>query len=164
MPATDNPDKPPAAALKDAPPPPRSPILAVIAGLAVDLGGTMAASVAIGIVYTVMLAGQGMGPEQIEQALTQIDPRSRYFWFGTAIGLGFSLLGGYVSARIARRHERQITAILAVLVTAFGLLMSSMSSGTELSPWLSFGLHVSTFAAVMVGGELGRRRNLAQRS
>src|SRR5690349_20937062 len=102
----DNPYRAPTAAVRDPPPPPRSPILAMVAGLAVDIGGSMLASIVIGIVYAVVLASRGMAPEEVGKILTALDPSSGYFILSSAIGFGFSLLGGYVCARIARRDER----------------------------------------------------------
>jgi hypothetical protein len=150
----ENPYKPPMAPVKDAPPPPRSPILAIVAGVAVDIGGTMAASIVLGIVYAVTLAGQGMGAEEVGKALTEVEPGSGFYLVGAAVGFGFSVLGGYVCARIARRGERRLAALQALLVVAVGLLMGDSPD----SP-LDALLFLATLAAVMLGGELGRRRN-----
>ena len=113
----------------------------------------------IGIVYGLTLVGQGMAPEQLAQAFADLDPRSGYFIVSTVVGAAFSLLGGYVCARLVRRNERKVTAILALVNGGLGLLLALASGG--LSPLLDVGAILLTVATNMAGGELGRRRNLA---
>ncbi len=153
----DNPYKAPTTPVKDVPPPPRSPLLAVLAGVAVDIGGTMVAGLVIGIVYAVMLASQGMNPEQIGEVLVEADPRSGYFAVSVVVGLGFSVLGGYVCGRLARRRERFFAAIAGLLSVAIGLSMG----GSAFDFGGDAGMSLLSFASVVLGGELGRRRNLA---
>lgn len=156
MPAQ-NPYKPPAAALRDPPRPPRSPFVAILAGLGVDIGGTTLAGIVIGIVYSVILAARGQNPEQIVADLTSVDPSSGFFIFNSIVGGAFSLLGGYVCARLVRRDERRFTAIMAASSVGIGIALG----GTRLSVGLNAAMLVLTFASVMAGGELGRRRNVA---
>jgi hypothetical protein len=153
----ENPYRPPKARVQDAPAPPRSAVVGVLVGLAVDVGGTIVAGIVLGIVYAVMLAARGMGPEQIQTTLTEIDPRSGYFLVSGIVGLGFSLLGGYVCARLVRRDERRVTAIMGGLSALSGVALG----GSAIGGWLNAAMVAVTFAAVVAGGELGRRRNLA---
>jgi MFS family permease len=156
----DNPYRPSDAAMKDAPPAPRSPILAVLAGLAVDFGGTLLSSIAIAIVYAVMLAAEGTPLEQIQSTVTEVDPRSGYFVFSTLVGGAFSILGGYVCARVARRNERKVCAILALVGAFLGFLTGA--GADPIGPLLDMAFVVLTLASVMLGGELGRRSNVAR--
>jgi hypothetical protein len=153
----ENPYKPPATAVRDPPRPPRSPIVAVLAGLGVDIGGSLVVGLLIGIVQAATLTARGMDAEQVQTAMTELDPSSGYFVLNTAIGLGFSLLGGYVCARMARRDERRLTAIMAGLIAVIGVALG----GSRLAAWLNALMFVLTFVCTMGGGELGRRRNLA---
>jgi hypothetical protein len=154
----DNPYKPPTAPVKDAPAPPRSPIVAVIAGLAVDFGGTFVGGIALGVGYAAMLASEGQVPEQIQESLTAPEALSGYFVVSSALGALFSFLGGYVCARTVRRNELRVTAFLALVVVVLGLLLSR---GTTLGAGALAALHLLTIAVVLLGGEVGRRRNLA---
>jgi hypothetical protein len=158
--AAENPYKPPAATVRDPPRPPRaprSPVVGVLTGLAIDVGGTIVAGIVLGIVYAVVLAARGMGPEQIQTTLTDVDPSSGFFLLSGVVGLGLSVLGGYVCARMVRRDERRLAAIMGGLSAASGVALGAVTLVT----WLSVGLLVVSFAAVMAGGELGRRRNVA---
>jgi hypothetical protein len=153
-----NPYRAPTTPVTDAPPPPRSPILAVLAGVAVDIGGSVVSSVVIGIVYYATLASRGGSPEEIGAALSEMGSSSGYFVVAVATGLGFSVLGGYVCARVARRKERRLAAIAGLLSVATGLSIG----GASLGLWGNAGMALLSFASVMLGGELGRRRNVAQ--
>jgi hypothetical protein len=160
-----NPYRPSNAALKDSPTrhtrpvrPPRSATVSVIAGLAIDIGGTTVVGIVIAIVYGILLAGRGTAPEQIQEALTQVDTESGFFLFNAAVGLGFSMLGAYVCARMVKRDELRVTAIMAVLSNVMGFLMSRDST---LGAGEFFAFTLATFVVILVGGALGRRRNRA---
>jgi MFS-type transporter involved in bile tolerance (Atg22 family) len=90
--------------------------------------------------------------------LTQVDMSSGYFMFTAVVGLGFSVLGGYVCARMVRRNELRVATILALLITLGGVLMSGEST-FDLGAVV--GMNAVQFAAILLGGHLGRRRNLA---
>jgi hypothetical protein len=154
-----NPYKPPAAVVRDPLPPPRSAVVAVLAGLAIDIGGGLLLGIVQGIVYAVMLASDGMSPEQIQTNLTDPDPGSAYFVLGTLLGLGLSTLAGYVCARMVRSRERRVTGILAVIS---GLIGIAMAAAAAFDMTLGIALTLIQLGCVMLGGELGRRRNEAQ--
>jgi MFS family permease len=98
-----------------------------------------------------------MDAAEVGRTLTELDPSSGYFVFSSVLGFGFSLLGGYVCARMARRDERRLSVVLAVLVEAIGFVLGAATLGVALNALML----VLTFVTVMAGGELGRRRNLA---
>jgi hypothetical protein len=156
----ENPYKPPAAAVRDParpPRPPRSQVVAVLAGLGVDIGGSLVVGIVIGIVQAATLSARGMDPRQIQTEMTELDPSSAYFFLNSLVGLGFSMLGGYVCARMARRDERRLTAIMAGVNSVLGLSLGGLRLGVALNVLMI----VLTFASTMSGGQLGRRRNLA---
>lgn len=149
--AEENPYKPPTAPVRDAgAPAPRSLTLAVLAGLGVGIGGMILSRAIQAIVY-VTLIEPGATPQQSVEALSA--------WFITLVSSSciFSVLGGYVCARVARRHERRVTVVLAALSTAIAY---STFGGNGALAVLVLAL---TFASVMTGGGVGRYRNLAER-
>lgn len=148
----ENPYAPPTAPVRDmGPPPPRSLTLAVFAGLAVGVGGTILSRAVLGLVY-VGLRGV---PESPEAAMAIVSSA-----IVPSIGLGcvFSVLGGYLGARLARRHERRVTLVLAVLSTAIAFL----TSFGAIAP-LAMLVLALTFASAMAGGGFGRYRNLVEK-
>ena len=149
--SADNPYTPPTAPVRDTgPPAPRSPTLAVLAGLGVGIGGMLLSRAIQALVYVTLIEQDG-APQQAVDALSS--------WLITLVGSScvFSVLGGYVCARLARRHERRLTLVLAVLITA---LAYSTFGGSGPLVVLVLAL---TFASVMTGGGFGRYRNVAER-
>lgn len=147
--AGENPYAPPEARLADAPAGPGSAIKAVALGVATDLGGT----VAFGILMGIVLLGAGVDPEAMDAMATS--PDSWVFWVGGAFGLGFSVLGGYVCARVARRGEMRLGAIVAAVsaVAGFTLAGEGMQLGTLLA------MTLLSIGAVLYGAHWGAMRN-----
>lgn len=137
------------------PPPPRSLTLAVLAGLGVIVGGSILSRVVAGIVYLTLIPESDGPPRPSVEALSA--PLSSMLITIVILGCVFSALGGYVCARVARRLERRVTLVLAVLTTAIGFTTVA-AGGTFTALLLTL-----TFACVMGGGGLGRYSNLAER-
>src|SRR5262245_15086832 len=96
-----NPYSAPGAKLADPPAQPGSPIKAVLLGLATDLGGSIGATLVLSIVWGAALVAGGTSVEELETLMSSNSTDSAYFYVATLIGLGFSVVGGYVCARIA---------------------------------------------------------------
>ena len=154
-----NPYAPPQAAVKDLPAGAGSAIKAVTFGLAADIGGTFASTLVLMVIYGIVLGASGASAEQIaaasEGALTD---DSWLYYTSTLVGLGFSVLGGYVCARIARRAELKLGGIVAVLSALIGLFLAgdSYQLGTLLS------LTLASIGAVMIGARWGLAKNRGQ--
>ena len=147
----ENPYKPPTAPVRDTgPPAPRSLTLAVLAGLGVGIGGPILSRVIVALVYVGLVEPSGT-PQQAVDAVSA--------WFITLVSSGciFSALGGYVCARLARRHERRVTLAVAVLTTAI-VYSTIVGNGALAALVLTL-----TFASVMAGGGFGRYRNRAEK-
>jgi len=152
---SDNPYTPPEATVADQPPAPGSPIKAVALGMLTDIGGSIVVGGVLSIVYGIVLAQQGLTPEQAMDAIKNAPILSPFGLISTAMGLGFSFLGGYVCARIAKRSELRLGAVMAVLNTVLGLLLS----GDQTSAPKLIVLVLLSIAAVMVGSWKGRVKN-----
>jgi hypothetical protein len=151
-PATD-PYSPPKAPLREEPPPPGSAFKAVTLGLLVDIGGTMLTSVALGIAYGATLAASGMNRGEIEAALANISEDSLISIAGSLIGMGFSVLGGFVCARISRRQDYRLGSVLGTMSAGLGF---AMGLGQVEAGW-NLALALTTFGAVLLGTRLGMR-------
>src|SRR3954453_17348364 len=144
-----NPYAPPEASVHDEPLRPGSAFKAIAVGLVVDIGGSLIGTVLLALVYAAALGAAGVKHEDIAATLQASNGDSLFFYAGILVGLGFSVLGGYVCARIARRAELKLGAILAALSAISGL----GSAGDE--PQLGLVLRLSLLG---VGGLLVRRR------
>lgn len=147
-----NPFEPPKSQVADGNDRPGSSAKAVILALLVDIGGSTLASFAVAIVYTIYLGSGGMPADRIESALVTDMQQGWGFALGTIVGLGFSVLGGYVCARISRRQDLRLAYVVGALSAAFGLLL-----GWDALPLV---MHVpmaaAGVAAVVFGARLGR--------
>ena len=152
---SDNPYTPPEAVVADQAPAPGSPIKAVALGMLTDIGGSIVVGGVLSIVYAIVLAQQGLTPEQVMDAIKNVPILSPFGLISTAMGLGFSFLGGYVCARIAKRSELRMGAVMAVLNTVLGLLLS----GDQTSAPKLIVLVLLSIAAVMIGSWKGRVKN-----
>jgi hypothetical protein len=152
---SDNHYTPPEAVVADQAPLPGSPVKAIALGMLVDIGGTIAVGSVISIVYAIVLAQQGMTQEQVMEAMQDAPILSTYGLISTVVGLAFSVLGGYVCARIVKRSELRMGAIMAAISTVLGLLLS----GGETSAPKIVTLLLLGITAVMVGAWQGRLKN-----
>ena len=150
-----NPYGAPQAKVADPAPRPGSPYKAVLLGLLADFGGTIALSVLIAIVYGIQLAAYGMTPEEIEAAGKSLPADSWAFWAGTLGGAGFSVLGGYVCARIAGQSEYSLGVILAVISMVLGMVLGG--GGGDIG--MQVVLHAVSIACVIAGAHIGKTRN-----
>jgi hypothetical protein len=151
-----NPYSAPAARLSDPAPRPGSPYKAVALGLLTDFGGTIALSMLVALAYGVALSRSGATPEEIEAASKAAATTESWTFYAIAIGGGFfSVLGGYVCARIARQSEYTLGAILAAINVVLGLVLGGGDSdvGTQIV------LNAATIGCVMLGARLGKARN-----
>ena len=122
-----------------------------------DFGGTFALSIALAFFYAMALAASGTPPEQIAEAISSTSADSWYYWAATLGGGGFSVLGGYVCARVARQSEYTLGAILAAISVGLGLLIGGGSSERDVG--MSIVLNAATVACVILGAWLGKKRN-----
>jgi hypothetical protein len=150
----DNPYTPPETRVADPENEPGSPLKAIAAGLAVDIGGSLATGFVLAMLYGAMLAASGASAEEVASAFADLSPYSWVSVAGSVVGGGFSVLGGYLCARIAKRSEHRIGAIMAALSTIVGMLASS-----SYAPLENFVLAVLTFVTVMIGVQMGYAKN-----
>jgi len=150
-----NPYAPPEATVHDLPPRPGSAFKAIALGLAVDVGGSLIATVILAVIYGAALGAAGVRREDIAATMQASATDSWFFYAGVLFGLGFSMLGGYVCARIARRSELKLGAILAALSALLGLALAG--DDHQLGTLLS--LTLAGIGAVIAGARLGLARN-----
>ena len=128
-----SPYRAPGAKLADPAPRPGSPYKAVALGLLTDFGGTLALSLIV----------------------APVSPESWPFYAISIGGGAFSVLGGYVCARIAGQSEYTLGAILAAINVVLGLALG----GDDADVGMQIVLNVATVACVILGARLGKARN-----
>jgi hypothetical protein len=150
-----NPYTPPNSPVGDVAPEKGSPAKAVILGVVVDVGGSFAAGMLLTTVYIAVEMSRGSSEAEVAAALTTLSP---YSWFGlTGMGLGclLSVLAGYVCARIAKKDEYGLGAIVA----AISVVVALLTGAQQFSAVFNGVLAVLTGASVMIGVRLGFAKN-----
>ena len=124
-------------------------------GVVVDIGGTLVGAFLVVIGATVVLAAQGLQFEEIEASVTRPETGSLFFNLFLVMGLGFSLLGGYVCARISRVKIYRQGLILSGIICSVGFLagLAQYPIGLNLS------MSAATAAAIFLGVWLFARKN-----
>ena len=155
MPDSHDPFTPPRAELTQKPQLVPGPAWkAILLGLLADIGGSFATGIVYTIGFSLYLASETADPEAILQFLQDPPPDSVYLWLGYMIGSGFSLLGGYVCARVAKQNEYKLGALLATLGALLGLFMTPADRPLQ----MLLGV-VLTYVFVLLGAHLGWRKN-----
>lgn len=152
-----NPYLPPQAPVSDRDRPRGKPVKGIVSGILVDLGGTTVAGFVLMFVWGVWLASSGADAGQIQEAVQNVDPFSGIALLGYAVGAAFSCFGGYVAARVARETELMCAAAVAVVSCLTGIAMA-----WDFPAWLHAILAALTFASVLLGGWMGKQRNLRE--
>jgi len=152
-----DPFEPPKARVEDEPRPGPA-VKAILAGIIVDLGGSTIGGIVFGVAYFIVRTAMGASQEDIVAATSNADPLSFLFIAGGLIGCGFSVLGGYVCANIAKEREFASGFVVALVSTAFAIYYSS-----EFSIGVILLLAALTFASVMGGVKIGYARNNRKR-
>ena len=128
---------------------PVSLIKAIGLGLLTDLGGTLIASIAVGVMW--VSRNTDSDPEQLNRIL--MTPGSDPFNAMLVLGLGMTVLGGYVCASVARRRNFVAPAIQGLILLAFGAM------GSHSTPvGMLLLMNIGTVLAVMGGAWLRIRR------
>lgn len=149
-----SPYEPPRTRLEDrgTPSGPRRPTwLAVLLGLGADIGGTYIFVIAIAIMFGVIAGFSGQGQEGYEAMMRSTPVEILLF----IVGAGFTVLGGYVSARVANHLEYRHGLYLGAASLASGLLMSAIWGGDiEQALWLTVINIISPIPLGIYGGHL----------
>ncbi len=120
---------------------------AVVIGLLVDIGGTFLFAFAFGLLALMLLPSTG-------DEIKQIDAFSRTPVFRTItpiVGLLFTGLGGYMTARISKTAELKNTLFMGIASAAFGMISIFTLSGSE-HLWLDMIALILTILFALLGG------------
>ena len=150
-----DPYTPPASNLEVADTKRGSAIKAVVVGLAADIGGTIVVSLLAAIVYGGYLGATGNTPEETAASMQAFSYDSPLGIALASVGTLFSVLGGFICARIARHSEYR----LGLIMGAVSLVLVLLTTGNEDHAIMTALPLVATLAAIMVGVHLGVLKN-----
>jgi hypothetical protein len=133
----------------------RMKIKAIVIGNVVDVVGTMAASILLGIIGMIIqrLTSEGEALSYLAGHLIPSGKESRPFLM--AVGITFSIFGGYISARIAKERELLYGGLSTLLCLALGVV--AMINAHEIGIKSIFS-KILTISLGVLGGYLYLRR------
>jgi hypothetical protein len=150
-----NPYRAPDAPVRDPGAGPQRPTwVAILAGLAADVGGTFIGSIVVTLVFGVLLTSQGMSAADIERELAGSGP---YQVFSLLFGLSFTVLGGYVAARVANRRELWHGMVLGIASLVFGEVYIVLFD-MDIPFWQRFASWIAMIPAGIWGAAIYRKR------
>lgn len=138
-----------------------SPLLAIGLGLLVDIGSSLMLGVVFAIGYSAYLIASGAAHNAGEATALLNETVALTSATGlvlACVGLVFSVLGGYVCARIAKHSEYRLGMVMAGLSLLFGLLVSRGTSGLYLNAALALASVTCNMAGVHLGAKKNARR------
>lgn len=122
---SNDPYTPPSAPVRDrGPETAGSTWKAVTFGVLADILGTFLAGIVLFAVLGSILVSQGATPEELDRTLMQSDA---YLVLAGVLGLGFTVLGGYVAARVANQREYYHALLTGVVVLVVSELMVGLA-------------------------------------
>jgi hypothetical protein len=139
------------------PVPPGSPLKAVLAGLAVDIGGTTLLSMVVAVLYALQLHAQGLSEGEMREAMAHMPRDSALYIGGTLLGALLSVAGGYVCARVAGRDEFRIGLVMAAVSGLVGLLMGGANEAPDMTALFALTGVACNLLGVKYGAEHNRR-------
>ncbi|HTP96298.1 MAG TPA: hypothetical protein VMK05_10625 [Burkholderiales bacterium] len=152
-----NPYSPPGTEVADGPPrPPRgSRLKAVVIGCLVDTIGTTLFVIASSFAISVALALGGMPTESIARTLAD---SPAYQLFSFVAGMSFTVLGGFVAARIANYLEYRTALWVGFIGLVLGELMFSTSPDPAAPLWTRIMGDLLIMPAALFGANLKVKR------
>ena len=117
------PDDPPRTAVRG-----NAQLRAVLVGIGIDICGTTLLDIVLTSLYVAQAGTPGMTSTQVDDLARSMPPQSPLAVLGILLGALISVAAGYVCARIARRGEYVVGALMAGGVAVISLLMSDTDS------------------------------------
>lgn len=138
----------------------RVSILGVLVGGVVDVGSSFLAGIPFALYFVSRLEpSQRVGPHASEALSAAMHANVLVYATELLTGLLCSALGGYISAAIAKRHERLNGMLSCYLCVGLGVI--AVCFGLDKDPrWLQVLLFLASPALAFVGGDIRFRQRL----
>ena len=123
---------------------------AVIYGVLTDLAGTFVGGIVVFAALGSMVASDTTAPERMDEALMQ---STGYLTVSLAVGMCFTVLGGFVAARTANHREYWHAFLTGLAVLILGELMIGLSPDAYPLSYRIIG-DLLTIPAALLGGHI----------
>jgi len=124
---------------------------AVALGFLADIGG----SIALSLMLASAMAGAGIRQSDIVERMQSTSG----LLLNLLMGLGCTVLGGYVAGRVAKREGIRHGMVVSVMSLLLGLILEFFPDPDSLPRWYALIGYLFIIPAGMTGGYLARERN-----
>ena len=135
---------------------PNAALRAVLTGVSIDTCGSALLGIVIRTIYAVQVSTPDMTEAQLDEAVRNMPNQSPLMVLAILLGSLISVGAGYACARIARRNEYSVGALMAGCTTLLGLLLGDTSQDPA---DLTLLFVLSSVACAMLGVMYGAREN-----
>jgi len=132
-------------------------IKAVVAGFVSDFVASYVFTILLSLLAAFIIAGKGYEGEDFERMLLSVMKGVPYRTFSLVAGLGFTMMGGYIAARLANGGELFHSGAVGILNIIFGLFFINMNIA-----WYNFIAFILVLPAAVMGGNIAKQRRLGQ--
>jgi hypothetical protein len=126
---------------------------AVIIGFVVDIVGSMI----VGMILTIAMFGMPTDPTAAAAVETQMMESMPFLVMSFVIGLGFTIVGGYVAGGVAGKAEWKNALAVGVLGICSGVLINMSGSAGNLPQWYTVGSYILVIPCAVFGGLMSQR-------
>jgi len=124
-------------------------IKAVLAGVAIDIGGTFLAGALFTVIYTAVLMSQGVS-SQDELRQRMLTDQSFYV-ASLVLGTGFLVGGAFAAARIARAREIAHAGLVGAVAMVIGALIVFVDTSMYPSWYIPVSFSMTPPVALLTG-------------
>jgi hypothetical protein len=123
-------------------------IKAVALGVLTDIGGSLIAILALGVIAGGILAAQGVPEDELDVRLQG----PVYLVSSLIVGLGLTVLGGFVAGRVSKKSEVMHGGLVGGVCFVLGLVLWPFLPPLPL--WYYVPCYLGTVPSGMLGGRL----------
>jgi hypothetical protein len=135
----------------------RLQVSAVLAGLLVDVVGTMLATFVLSFVLSLGLLGEGVPPEQVEERMLELLRSGEVLLAMVVVGATCTFAGGYVAAALAAHQRIRHAVVMGLASLCLAAALDPSSSG-QLPDWYRVLSYALIVPAAVLGGALAARQ------
>lgn len=129
--------------------------LAILVGVATDIGGTIVVSSLMGVIATIILMNQGANIAQLPDELAELTISLPFAIASLLLGLFWTAVGGFMAGWFAPHARLLHGALVGVVSTVLAFAIVSFSAEFK---WHELASIIGTFPVAVVGSALAPTR------
>lgn len=128
-------------------------IKAILLGVITDIAGSTVAGIIMMPIFGSNLFTEEMTGQELEEALLAMTQGNEFLLTSLIVGIIFTVIGGYVAARVAKKGIYLNSGMVGVIGVFLGILLAR-----DAAPWFDVAGYISVIPAALLGGYLFKSR------